>query len=338
MNLKDKIIDLLDRYIYEYEQELERYEEKLTILRLYNELMDILENKEIHNHKLEITILLSAIYGNNSEYERMFYKCLYDEDIKNQFQNQLKIDMLKQIEEFSNIEEKIKQGKYLKIASNRIKTSFKFNVPFYVKKIDGIRMISDEQSAKRIIQHFANKGDITKKEELLYINEIEIHNRLITEQNSLEKNYTNHLYSRIPNILNMGFQQLDTVLIDDKNKTTLRNLSKQIYAHIIKDPNRIIDIFEEYKDAVMNEEEYKYVILKVLHFIEDNLIAAYELLLDENIYRNRFQRNMIIDDYYKELDVYIKLRNYYDYNMFEKNDIKEEDITEEELGDTNEQK
>ncbi|MDD6272221.1 MAG: hypothetical protein PUA90_01725 [bacterium] len=338
MNLKDKIIDLLDRYIYEYEQELERYEEKLTILSLYNELIDILENKEIHNHKLEITILLSAIYGNNSEYERMFYKCLYDEDIKNQFQNQLKIDMLEQVEGFSDLEEKVKQGKYLAIASNRIKTSFKFNVPFYIKKIDGKRMISDEQSAKRIIQYFANKGDITKKEELLYINEIEIHNRLITEQNSLEKNYTNHLYSRIPNILNMGFQQLDTVLIDDKNKTTLRNLSKQIYDHIIKDPNRIIDIFEEYKDAVMNEEEYKYVILKVLHFIEDNLIAAYELLLDENIYRNRFQRNIIIDDYYKELDVYIKLRKYYDNIMLEENVIKEEDITEEELGDTNEQK
>ena len=338
MNLIEKIINLLCKYVDEYEQELEKYEEKLTVLDLYSELMYIFENKEIYNHKLEITILLSTIYGNDSEYEKMFYKCLYDENIKNQFQNQLKIDMLEQVEKFSDLEEKVKRGKYLAFASNRIKTSLKFKVPFYIKKIDGKIMISDEQSAKKIIKYFGDKGDITKKEELLYINEIEMHNRIITDQNSLEKNYTDHLYSRIPNILNMGFQQLDAVLIDDKNKAILRNLSKQIYDHIIKNPNRIIDIFEEYKDAVMNEKEYKYVILKVLHFIEDNLIAAYELLLDENIYRNRFQRNIIIDDYYKELDVYIKLRSYYDDIILEENDIKEEDITEEDLGDISEQK
>lgn len=73
----NKIIELLQKYINDYEAKKYELEVLKTKKQLYEELIPLLENKtELNDNKLFISVLLSSIY-NNEEYNIEFYKALY---------------------------------------------------------------------------------------------------------------------------------------------------------------------------------------------------------------------------------------------------------------------
>lgn len=73
----NKIIELLQKYINDYEAKKYELEVLKTKKQLYEELIPLLENKtELNDNKLFISVLLSSIY-NNEEYNLEFYKALY---------------------------------------------------------------------------------------------------------------------------------------------------------------------------------------------------------------------------------------------------------------------
>ena len=73
----NKIIELLQKYINDYEAKKYELEVLKTKKQLYEELIPLLENKtELNDNKLFISVLLSSIY-NNEEYktsDRLKYK------------------------------------------------------------------------------------------------------------------------------------------------------------------------------------------------------------------------------------------------------------------------
>ncbi len=73
----NKIIELLQKYINDYEAKKYELEVLKTKKQLYEELIPLLENKtELNDNKLFISVLLSSIY-NNEEYNLEFYKAIY---------------------------------------------------------------------------------------------------------------------------------------------------------------------------------------------------------------------------------------------------------------------
>ena len=66
----NKIIELLQKYINDYEAKKYELEVLKTKKQLYEELIPLLENKtELNDNKLFISVLLSSIY-NNEEYNK----------------------------------------------------------------------------------------------------------------------------------------------------------------------------------------------------------------------------------------------------------------------------
>ena len=94
------------------------------------------------------------------------------------------------------------------------------------------------------------------------------------------------------------------------------------YANKKEDIVRILENYERYD---LENNEYNYIIIKVLNNISNELISYYNLLLEKDTYSFRRNRREIIEDYYMELNKYLIIRDYYD--KCNEVIIDEEDIT-----------
>ena len=89
--------------------------------------------------------------------------------------------------------------------------------------------------------------------------------------------------------------------------------------------DKIIELLESYEKYELDNNEYNYVIIKVLNNFNEELISYYQLLLDKETYSKISNRREIIEDYYTELIRYLVVRDY--YNKYNEVIIDEEDIT-----------
>ena len=84
MNI-DKIIELLKRYINDYNIKQEEYDTLELENQLYKELIPLLEDKEnLSTNKLFISVLLSSIYGNDKNNE-WFYKTICSSNLDSEY-------------------------------------------------------------------------------------------------------------------------------------------------------------------------------------------------------------------------------------------------------------
>ena len=72
------------------------------------------------------------------------------------------------------------------------------------------------------------------------------------------------------------------------------------YANKKEDIVRILENYERYD---LENNEYNYIIIKVLNNISNELISYYNLLLEKDTYSFRRNRREIIEDYYMELNL-----------------------------------
>lgn len=331
-NIK-KIQKLLDDYIDESKKLRNTYEEKIALKDMYDELLLLLNGDydEMNDNKLMISILFNSIYKNDI-YETTFYHILnklqIDKENKseiNKFIRVIKNDCRELEQAIEDIKNQIINRKYMLSSAYRVRLNFKQGTSISENKYD-------LSNIKKIINYWKLSGVITNKEELLLINEIELYNRRLMTKDSDNKReilYTNELYEKIPNILQAGFQEHDKILVDENRKDTLDKLVKQIINSIDGLNNEeIVDFIKGYKKYNISENEYNYIIVNIMDSYLSDLLAFYEILIDEDIYHDRKQRLLAIEDYYRILDKYLCLREYY-----EKSNEKEiQEITVEDVG------
>lgn len=324
-NIK-KIQKLLDDYIDESKKLRNTYEEKITLKDMYDELLLLLNGDydEMNDNKLMISILFNSIYKNDI-YETTFYHILnklqIDKENKseiNKFIRVIKNDCRELEQAIEDIKNQIINRKYMLSSAYRVRLNFKQGTSISENKYD-------LSNIKKIINYWKLSGVITNKEELLLINEIELYNRRLMTKDSDNKReilYTNELYEKIPNILQAGFQEHDKILVDENRKDTLDKLVKQIINSIDGLNNEeIVDFIKGYKKYNISENEYNYIIVNIMDSYLSDLLAFYEILIDEDIYHDRKQRLLAIEDYYRILDKYLCLREYYEKNN--ENEIQE---------------
>lgn len=331
----DKIVNLLQKYINDYEKKQYDLEELKTKKQLYEELISLLENKSaLNDNKLFISILLTNIY-NNDEYNIKFYNALYlfnqnDEKHFDYFGTKIKHQYKNICQKINNLKNQLANAKRRKNSARKACFYLQKRKPLY----DYFYIFKD---IKKIISYYATMGEITDKDEILLNNELDFYNTNIIKKESKEKDYRTRKYNEIPNILNCGFEMYDEVDIDSNKLESVNSYVNELKTFIndlnLKD---IIPIIETYQKYDLNSNEYIYIVNELLkHFLMESL-EYYRILLDVSIYKDKEIRDEAINTYYNFLEKYILLRNYYiNITEVEINDIADE--TQDEQKDNKEQ-
>ena len=311
-----RIEELLNMYLKQNKDIRDKYQNNLVNLQLYEELFSYLELSyvEIKENNLFISILFNTIYGNNIYGDR-FYSLLLKAMVSKEGRTELKnfINMIKKdydnlMMENDGLVQQIERNKNVVSSANRVKLCFKYG-----------NIISDDlpdiSNVKRIISLFQLSGVISNKEELLLINEIELYNKRISldKLKDNDREYTIDLYERIPNILNAGFQEHDKISVSENKKNTLDRFANEIEKYLLYlNTDEIIPVIEEYKRYNIDNNEYNYLIVRVLDDYLNDLLTYYEYLMDKDVYTKRQERIEVVKNYYQVLDKYLYLRNYYE--------------------------
>lgn len=316
MDNVERIEELLNMYLKQNKDIRDKYQNNLVNLQLYEELFSYLElsYEEIKENNLFISILFNTIYGNNIYGDR-FYSLLLKAMVSKEGRTELKnfINMIKKdydnlMMENDGLVQQIERNKNVVSSANRFKLCFK-----YGNIISGD--LPDISNVKRIISLFQLSGVISNKEELLLINEIELYNKRISldKLKDNDREYTIDLYERIPNILNAGFQEHDKISVSENKKNTLDRFANEIEKYLLYlNTDEIIPVIEEYKRYNIDNNEYNYLIVRVLDDYLNDLLTYYEYLMDKDVYTKRQERIEVVKNYYQVLDKYLYLRNYYE--------------------------
>ena len=317
--MQSKLKELLDKYIAEYDELREEYENLKTRKQLFKELMNYFNSgfDSIIDGKIIIDVLLDSIYHDDI-YKKEFYKLLY-KLINRTY------DAESELQNFSGIIDKdyyILNQRLLTLESrmNRIRKTVN---SARVARI-AIRVKNPIEANKytlrdieKIINYYELSGEITSKEAILCLNDLEFYNRNLTSetmQNKKEEEFAKEQYNNVPNILNAGYEVIEEpeVIIQRKeflDKTVNEAINTLRYANKKEDIVRILENYERYD---LENNEYNYIIIKVLNNISNELISYYNLLLEKDTYSFRRNRREIIEDYYMELNKYLIIRDYYD--------------------------
>lgn len=303
--MQSKLKELLDNYIDEYNAIKARYEELTVKCQLYKELISYFDetNIDLANNKVSISLLLNTIY-NDDIYEREFYNLLYklergEYNNKNEIRSFLSMinkDYSRVAKEEDNLRNRINRIKHVVSSARRARLSFKYNNP-----IDDTKYINGD--LRRIINYYESSGEISNKEALLCINDLDFYNRnVITSKksNKKEEEYASRIYNEIPNILNAGYEVIKEPEVDISRRASLNRIVEEITNTLrCTKKDKIIELLKSYEKYELDNNEYNYVIIKVLNNFNEELISYYQLLLDKETYSKISNRREIIEDYYQ---------------------------------------
>lgn len=316
MNNIQRIEQLLDRYIEINKKKKVEYENNKTKIDLYKQLFIYLDNghDSIKENTLIISILFNTIYNNNIYFDE-FNSLLIKMDIDRRYEGEFNKFVKKIKEEYSQLTydnnsllEQIRRNRDTVSSAYRTKISFKNKRPIN----DGF---NDIVHIKRIFSYFEIEGVIDNKEELMLINEIELYNRSIStnKDNVREQQYYTSLYEKIPNILDSGFQEHDKIQVSQDRRSMLDKFANEIYNYSNDySIDETISCIESYRKYNLSDDEYNYIIVKVLDKYLDDLMFYYQCLLEKEVYSHIKDRKETINSYYILLDRYLYLREYYE--------------------------
>ena len=313
MNYKDRILELLDIYIERNKKLRNLYNENIMKKDLYEELLPLINSSydEIIDNKLIIAMLLNTIYNNNI-YSK-FYEILIRLDVSEDntqyqsFMAMINKDYKEILDKINKQIRRIERSKSTISSANRVRLALKQNLPITDSNYD-------ITGVKRILNYFEIEGEISTKEEILFINEIELYNRrLLSEKGSkMEREVTEVIYQKIPNIVNSGQEVYPEIKVSYERKNTLDNFVNQIMGFIESlDMNEIVSSIEVYKKYDITEDEYKYIITCILNRYVNEMIDYYTFITDKEYYTSRNKRLEVVDEYYKIQNIYLIIRDYY---------------------------
>lgn len=217
--MQSKLKELLDKYIAEYDELREEYENLKTRKQLFKELMNYFNSgfDSIIDGKIIIDVLLDSIYHDDI-YKKEFYKLLYKlinrtYDAESELQNfsgiidkdyyTLNQRLLTLESRMNRIRKTVSSARVARIAI-RVKNPIEAN-KYTLRDIE------------KIINYYELSGEITSKEAILCLNDLEFYNRNLTSetmQNKKEEEFAKEQYNNVPNI-NKFLDKYGNYLNDD---------------------------------------------------------------------------------------------------------------------------
>ncbi len=315
--MQSKLKEILETYINDYEKledEYSRIEIKCILFDGLLKLFDM-DYQDYENKSFYISLQLNEIYK-DSIYADEFSRLLVKINNKNyNTANEVRSFVTKIKRDYTIA---LKQKETLK---NRL-TRNKFNIISARKALLAINNkwpISDKSHTmgdlKKIIDYYTASGELSDRESLMCLNDLEYYNRNLAtskNKNKREEEYTKSMYEEIPNILYAGYEVIEEPEVDISRKQTLERLSKEII-NVLKCTSKeeIPQILEKYETYNLANNEYNYVIIKVLKDYNIELFTYHQLLEEKDTYFIRGNRKEIIKSYYELLNKYLVVRNYY---------------------------
>ena len=345
MDYIKQLENLLENYINEDRQHKERLNELEKLKVLYRELLDYLkcDYVTLKEEKAKVTKLFYSIYKNDIYLESLnsILETLNDSK-ESEFKfkklgSNVYVDFKKITKEKEDLKMQIDRNKYMVASANRVRLCLKHNLSINQDR-------HDIPNVKKIINYYQLAGVISNKEEVLLINEIELYNRNMAtiKGNKVEREYADRIYDEIPNILNAGFHLYvdpdeDEIEISDGRKKTIETFIHTILETIsIVSNDKIVDELKQYYDFYkLDDNEYRYIIIKLLDILFEELYTYYQMLTEKETYIQKNNRTEIIKGYYQILDKYLILFGYYEeyYKMLTMDEISVEDVSQDFLGD-----
>lgn len=307
-NIK-KIIELMDMYILEYENDIKSLENCKLKIDLYQELIPLLDYESLQDNKLFVSILLDTLYP-----DKRYNKALYQKETFMILKKEIYEDyqtiknsaslLKKQINNRSTMVYFLKKDKYL-----------------LSKKL----ILNKNKYEKDIISYYETKGILSMKECIILLNEIDCYNKNLGS-NPLNNEVVS--YHEVTNILNAGFEMFDVievfpdrkVILDKRVENLLNSINTLTKSEFLEELNNY-EKFCEFK-------EFIYLINELIKKTLFDVISFYELLLDKGIYYDYSTKRDAIDEYNARLDKYLFLRDY--YHSLENNVVEEIPVEEEE--------
>lgn len=263
--MQSKSKEILETYINDYEKledEYSRIEIKCILFDGLLKLFDM-DYQDYENKSFYISLQLNEIYK-DSIYADEFSRLLVKINNKNyNTANEVRSFVTKIKRDYTIA---LKQKETLK---NRL-TRNKFNIISARKALLAINNkwpISDKSHTmgdlKKIIDYYTASGELSDRESLMCLNDLEYYNRNLAtskNKNKREEEYTKSMYEEIPNILYAGYEVIEEPEVDISRKQTLERLSKEII-NVLKCTSKeeIPQILEKYETYNLANNEYNYV-------------------------------------------------------------------------------
>lgn len=309
MELQNKLIEILTNYIQENKELAAKYDQDRTKQSLYEDLLNDLKNNTFETSPIFAKILLSNIYGNDIYIDEL-NNIMYDPNKKiklQKFISKIEKDYLEL--KSQNYQLYLRKSRNYNLVSSAYRTRKCITLGTAI-----LNSKNDIFNIKKIIEYYEVSGTISNKEALLLINEIELYNRKVASKSSSksEQDYTESLYNELPNIVNMGFQEHDIIEVNKTKRNTLDKFVKNINSLLEQiDKEQIIELVESYQKYNLEQNEYNYIIIKILDTLIEELMVLYTLLLES--YNDRKERIRITKEYYSTLQKYEILIKYYNH-------------------------
>lgn len=298
--MQSKLKEVLETYISDYEKLEDKHNRIEIKCILFEELLKLfdIDYQTYEDNKFLFYIQLNTIY-NDSIYEDEFSRLLTKINSKNfNTANEVR-SFIAKIKKDYTITLKQKEALKNRLVRNR------FNIISARKALLAINNkwpISDKGyimgDLKRIIDYYTTSGELSDKEALMCLNDLEFYNRKLAtrkNKNRFEEEYTKSMYEEIPNILYAGYEVIKEPEVDISRKQTLERLSKEIINILKCTPKEEIpQTLEKYETYNLANNEYNYVIIKVLKDYNIELFTYHQLLEEKDAYFIRGNRKEII--------------------------------------------
>ena len=312
MNLEKNLIKLLDKFIQKNRIEKSKYEIIIKKKEIYDGLIKLLDdNYDIMIQKQDIILtLLNQIYSNNDFYED-FKKMISEFDNIKSYRTNLIVEYNELLEDIEYYQLHFDENNSLIESAHRIKNSLKYNKLITTPE-------EDIKNIEKILNIMSVEYEVSDKDVLLYMNILKFHNDRKLAKTDLpeEQEYIEFKYSEIPNILNAGFQENDVIEVSINKKIILDMLAIEIIERISEfNEEEITELLSAFKKQYIYDNEYNYILLKMLDLYLDELIELYKLLLDKDIYTDEQSKEEVIEEYYNKLNKYLVINQYYNHSI-----------------------
>lgn len=339
--MDSRLLELLDKYIEENRILKGEYQKKLINRDLYKELLSYFNDnyESLEENKLFITILLDSIYEDGFG-SRSFYLLLSKlENPHYNQKNEYRAFITKLRKEYNNI---LKDLEDIKNRINRNQNNI--NTAYTARKCFKYKLPMVDKYAipnlKRIVNYYEASNQITSREAMLCVLDIEGHNRSVFSYrngNKLEMDNVKKEKREIDYILKSGYEIIPLPEVYPDRLSFLDKIVKELNNTIIYTNKKDLEyLLDNYKNYILDSNEFNYIIISILNNYNNELAAYSELLLDNEAIFRRNTREEILKDYYKCLSEYLIIRGYYNsINDFiiEDNNIEINDEEEQEIGE-----
>lgn len=307
MNELDKINYYIKLYIENSKKDMNENESLNVRITLLKEVLSYLNEDFdiIFENRLKIEILLQEIFQNDS-YVNIFINRLYsrNNDSINDFKNILYEEMQNDLQKSAILKENIA------IYSNYYNSCKIFLFSLKRKAAVSIRITED---IKQILLLIKSEYHISDKDLAIYFNELNFYSQKIKAFDEKQINFINELYLKIPTIVNMGFEVIPFEEINPNRKNILDSCADYLKDQIDRlDKTEIISFVIEYSKDFDDEKEKSYLYQKLMEILQEELLTYYSFILDTSMSRSNEERKMLTEDYFKVLNIYTMIRDYYE--------------------------